>query len=232
MNIADALRSSLRAHLSPILIESLVQRHVAGHDGPLRAINLSAREDIAARCVASAQLFSESNPRELRAAIRSALELDGFAVRPALESEPLAEASGPAPLLKQVIPVCKEIDVSVARHEARRLALEVGASGSLPVKVATVVSELARNIALYAAPGTITIEAQREDDAPVVRIIARDEGPGMSAPQIETVFAGTYRSKSGLGKGLLAVKRVVTVFDLVSAPGRGTTIDVSFRGAR
>lgn len=233
MNIADALRKSLRSHLSPILVESLIRRHVAKHDAPASLVNLSVREDIAFRCDVSARLFSASNPETLRAAIRRALELDGSVMSVGSGRESLGEQAVAGPVsFTQVVPIHSEIDVSVARHEARRLALEIGASGSMPVRIATVVSELARNIFLYAAPGSIEIEAKREEEAPLVRLVARDEGPGIAGARLDSVFAGTYRSKSGLGKGLLAVKRVSNEFEIDTVPGRGTTIRVGFRGVQ
>jgi len=234
MNIADALRRSLRSHLSPILIESLIARHVARHDAPASRVNLSVREDIALRCDVSVRLFSGSNPELLRAAIRSALGLDWPGSTDPADSGP---SSGEHPIaqptwVNQVVPVNTELDVSVARHEARRVALEVGAKGSMPIRIATVVSELARNIFLYAAPGWIEIDATRDDDGPLVRLVARDDGPGIARTKLDSVFSGTYRSKSGLGKGLLAVKRVANEFELDTSLGGGTIIRVCFRGVQ
>jgi serine/threonine-protein kinase RsbT len=220
MNLAEALRSSLRPHLSAISIESLIQRHIATPSTPVRDLSAEKREELAERLTASARLFSASEPSALRAQIRSAL---------ALETAAPGEGSE-RPNQRVLLHVRKEVDVSLVRNEARRMVSEAGIGGALPVKVATAVSELARNIVLYAGSGTIAIEIGQSHDGPMARIVARDEGPGISAAQLQTIFAGTYRSKSGLGKGIAAVKRVASEFDIQTAPGKGTAIEVVFRG--
>ena len=42
----------------------------------------------------------------------------------------------------------------------------------------------------------------------------------------------TYRSTRGMGKGLMAVKKLTDEFSLDTAPGRGTTVTCLFRGDR
>lgn len=224
MNLAEALRSSLRAHLSAISIESLIQRHVKTPLALVRDTSPSAREEIAERLTASARLFSASDPQTLRAQLRLALALE----EPS-PSQQGAKASAQQSQ-SQLIQIRSEIDVSVARNEARRMASELGVTGALPVMVATAVSELARNIILYASHGTISIETAHEPDARVIRVFSRDEGPGIGPAQLESMFAGTYRSRSGLGKGLAAVKRVAHEFNIDTAPGKGTAIRAVFRG--
>jgi serine/threonine-protein kinase RsbT len=234
MNIAEALRSSLRSHLSLISIDSLIQRHVSTPAASVRDTPRLRREEIAERLMASARLFSASDPSTLKAQIRIALQLDEATAETAEHGSGAREAGrtkasgGPR---VQLVHVRGEIDVSVARNEARRMVMEMGLSGAMPVKVATTVSELARNIVLYASTGSIAIETSYEKELPVVRIVARDEGPGISASQLESMFAGTYRSKSGLGKGLAAVKRVATEFSVNTALGKGTIVHATFRGA-
>ena len=220
MNIADSLRRSLRGHLSAISLESLIQRHVGTPTANLQDMPKHVREQLAEQLATSARLFSASEPAILRSRIRVALGVD----------EGKEDGGQGRSLRSQVVQVRAEIDVSVARNEARNLTMAQGGSSMLAVKVATVVSELARNIVLYAGMGSIAIEALVDGEVPVVRITARDEGPGIAASQLEAMLAGTYRSRTGLGKGLAGVKRVANEFKVNTAPGRGTTVYAVFRG--
>jgi serine/threonine-protein kinase RsbT len=120
-----------------------------------------------------------------------------------------------------------ERDVGRVRSEARRICTSCGATPFSMQKVATVVSELARNIVLYAGTGELSITPQRRTNgAPAnaktsVLVCASDEGPGI--PNIDTILSGNYRSKTGLGKGLLGTKRLAETFDVTTSSG-GTTI--------
>ena len=44
--------------------------------------------------------------------------------------------------------------------------------------------------------------------------------------------SSSYRSTRGMGKGLMAVKKLVDEFHLDTAPGRGTTVTCVFKGER
>ena len=89
------------------------------------------------------------------------------------------------------------------------------------VKVATVVSELARNICQYATEGTITL-VPLERPRPGVRVVAADEGPGI--PHLEDVVGGRWRSKTGMGLGLVGSRRLMSTFNIETALGQGTRI--------
>ncbi len=62
--------------------------------------------------------------------------------------------------------------------------------------------------------------------------MASDQGPGIESRKLEEIWAGTYKSQRGMGKGLVAVKKLVDDFHLDTAPGRGTTVTCLFRGER
>ncbi len=116
-----------------------------------------------------------------------------------------------------------ERDISTARAEARRMCEKVGANAFAMQKVTTIVSELARNIVLYAAKGAVELE-HSEQPLSVrgrVRISAVDDGPGI--PNLETILSGRYRSRTGLGKGLLGTKRLAEDFRVDTSRG-GTSV--------
>ena len=116
-------------------------------------------------------------------------------------------------------------DILSARKQAMNLALEIGFSKLDAVKLATCVSELSRNILLYAETGMIKLSRVNKNKASGLKVIARDDGPGI--PSIPEVMSNSYRSKTGLGRGLKAVKDLVDDFDIVSRSNFGTRVQVT-----
>jgi serine/threonine-protein kinase RsbT len=114
-----------------------------------------------------------------------------------------------------------EGDIVRARGAGRDMCRDLGLSEINQVKVATAISELARNIFHYAQTGNITL---RRLSGPRIgiEVIATDQGPGI--PDLKLVMSGAYKSKTGMGKGLLGTKRLVDYFEVDSAPDRGTRV--------
>lgn len=117
-----------------------------------------------------------------------------------------------------------ESDIVQVRVEARDVALQFGANTFTQQRIVTAASELARNIVLYAGSGTIELGAC-VPPATGVRVVARDAGPGIA--NVDRVLSGQYRSKTGLGRGLLAVRRVADAFDLKTG-STGTVVRAEF----
>lgn len=114
-----------------------------------------------------------------------------------------------------------EDDLRAARSGARDICLTFAATSSAAQRVATAVSELARNIVSYTPGGQIEIDVRR--GPPVrVRIVAVDKGKGI--PHLDLILAGKYRSKTGLGRGILGVKKLMQVFRVVTGE-TGTRIE-------
>jgi serine/threonine-protein kinase RsbT len=120
-----------------------------------------------------------------------------------------------------------EMDVVVARNEGRSIARDVGFTETGRTRVATVISELARNIVRYAGEGEIVLRGTR---APVVaiEIVARDQGPGIA--DLAAILEGRYRSRDGMGLGLRGVKSVSSRFDVRTGKDIGTTITARIEG--
>ncbi|QQR47013.1 ATP-binding protein [Myxococcus xanthus] len=114
-----------------------------------------------------------------------------------------------------------EADASHARLAARMLCESLGGRGYECQKVATAVSELARNQISYAGGGTIQLAPQLAPKR-LLRVSAEDSGQGI--PDLERVLSGTYKSKAGMGLGLLSVKRLADRFDVRTGP-KGTQVD-------
>jgi len=120
--------------------------------------------------------------------------------------------------------VTGEADVVACRTAARELSASLGFTAVDQTKIATVVSELARNIVRYAVSGTIELKELRDAAGTVrgIEVRAQDQGPGIAG--LDEILAGRYRSKTGMGLGLLGAKRLMGDLQVDTAPGRGTTV--------
>jgi serine/threonine-protein kinase RsbT len=140
-----------------------------------------------------------------------------------LEQSCAVEASAPSfgEGRRVVIQIEGENDIVLARGAGRSMCQEMGFTMSSQIKIATAISELARNIVQYARRGEIVLRslggARRG-----IEIFAYDQGPGIES--VEEVLSGRYRSMSGMGKGLTGTRNLVDEFDLKSEPGRGTEV--------
>jgi serine/threonine-protein kinase RsbT len=119
------------------------------------------------------------------------------------------------------IPINVESDIVRARGAGRDMCRELGMNEINQVKVATAISELARNIFHYAKTGLVVLK-RLPPPRPGIEIVASDNGPGI--PDLKLVMSGGYQSRTGMGKGMLGCKRLMDHFDVVTAPERGTTV--------
>ncbi len=104
----------------------------------------------------------------------------------------------------------------------RELAATLTFSTSELAMVATAVSELARNILMYAGEGRITLDLIESSGRQGVAVVAEDQGPGIQS--IEIVMQDGFSTSNGLGLGLPGSRRLMDVFTIDSSPGAGTTI--------
>ena len=122
--------------------------------------------------------------------------------------------------------IIDDADILKSRVAAKEFAHAIGLSLSGSTKVATVVSELARNIIQYATSGTIELQRITRNRRLGVQIIAKDDGPGI--PHLDRVLSGRWRSKTGLGMGLTGSKKLMTTFEVETVVGKGTTVTATF----
>jgi serine/threonine-protein kinase RsbT len=128
-----------------------------------------------------------------------------------------AESSG------QVMPVESVQDVVNARNTGKEMARQLGFDETGSVRVATAISELARNIVFYAGKGSVILQAvDRPDGRRGLRFTAQDKGPGIA--DLATILEGRYKSTRGLGLGLKGVKKLSDDFQVETAPGQGTKV--------
>jgi serine/threonine-protein kinase RsbT len=120
------------------------------------------------------------------------------------------------------VPIGSESDILTARREGRALAARLGFPLSDLALIATTISELARNILAYAGTGEIAVEPIGEGDNQGITVTARDQGPGIT--DVRLALQEGYSTSGGLGLGLPGVRRLMDEFEIVSQPGRGTTV--------
>lgn len=118
--------------------------------------------------------------------------------------------------------ISSKIDVDIAVVQTSKLDL----LDCFPVPeralLATVVSELARNITKYANRGSVRITRMDEPDRTVIEILAEDHGPGIR--DIESAMKDHVSTGGTLGLGLPGVRRMMDEFEIESEPGRGTRV--------
>ncbi len=117
-------------------------------------------------------------------------------------------------------------DIAVARNEVRALAAVLGFRAIDQTRLATVASELARNVIKYAGRGRLIAQpTSGPDGQQALRLIFEDRGPGI--PDIEAAMRDGFSTGRGLGKGLPGSKRLVNEFQIESEVGRGTRVTVT-----
>ncbi|GIN63516.1 serine/threonine-protein kinase RsbT [Robertmurraya siralis] len=115
-----------------------------------------------------------------------------------------------------------EWDIVAARQLGRNVAKELGFGIVDQARITTAISELARNIFIYANKGRVCIEKIYDKGHAGLRIVAIDNGPGIN--DIRLAMEDGYSTSGGLGAGLPGVKRLMDEFDIVSSKGKGTEI--------
>ena len=114
-------------------------------------------------------------------------------------------------------------DIVTARQIGRALAMGMGFSTFDSSLIAAAISELARNIVMYAKPGEIVLKPVTHSEKQGIVMVAKDEGPGIQ--DVAEALKDGYSTSRGLG--LPGVRRVMDEFEIASRPGQGTTVTVT-----
>lgn len=112
-----------------------------------------------------------------------------------------------------------ERDVVNARQRARSIAEALGFDHHDQIRIATSVSEIARNAFRYAKGGSVSFAVDPEGR--MLRIAVTDQGGGI--PHLDTVLGGSYQSSTGLGMGILGTQRLMDEFSIQSN-SQGTSV--------
>ncbi len=114
-----------------------------------------------------------------------------------------------------------ENDVVLARQKARTVAAALNFDTQDQTRIATAVSEIARNTFQYGAGGRAEFRIENGPDSMLV-IAFRDKGKGIA--HLDEIMGGKYVSPTGMGLGIIGAKKLMDSFTIESNPRIGTTV--------
>lgn len=124
------------------------------------------------------------------------------------------------PLL--TVAVRQEPDLVLARQRARQIAVLLGFDQQDQTRIATAVSEIARNAYRYAGGGKVEFALESEGASQRLVIRVSDSGPGIQ--DLAHVLSGNYHSETGMGLGLIGAHKLMDHVDIRTARGKGTEV--------
>ncbi|MBB3223617.1 ATP-binding protein [Pseudoduganella umbonata] len=113
----------------------------------------------------------------------------------------------------------QELDVVASRQRARQIAALCGFNAQDQARIATAVSELARNVYSYAGNGRVEFAVEGTTSPQLLVIRIEDKGPGI--PHLDLVLSGRYQSRTGMGMGIIGARRLMDQFDIQTATDQG-----------
>jgi serine/threonine-protein kinase RsbT len=127
------------------------------------------------------------------------------------------------PKLKtKTLAVNDDVDVAYAALAAKNYAKEIGFSTASQYLISTAVSELARNMFIYAKKGIIGLSFISENSNSGIEIVAEDFGPGIQ--DIDKAMEEGFSTGGTMGVGLPGTKRLMDYFKIESKIGVGTKV--------
>jgi signal transduction histidine kinase/DNA-binding response OmpR family regulator/anti-sigma regulatory factor (Ser/Thr protein kinase) len=119
-----------------------------------------------------------------------------------------------------------ESDVVRARNIGLMLAQELQFDKTTCIRIGTTVSELSRNMIEHAGGGDVLFKiADRSAESAGIVIVFTDRGMGIE--DLDDVLSGNYKSKKGMGVGLVGSQRLMDNFHIQSEVGKGTSITIA-----
>ena len=118
------------------------------------------------------------------------------------------------------VALIEEGDIVVARQRARHIAGLLGFEAQDQTRIATAVSEIARNATMYGGGGRIDF-AVTQDTPAKFRIVVQDRGAGIN--DLDAVLEGRFKSTTGMGVGIAGTRRLMDRFEIVTSAA-GTTV--------
>src|SRR2546425_5940857 len=118
-----------------------------------------------------------------------------------------------------------EHDVVAARQRARQIAGLLGFDPQDQTRIATAVSEIARNAFTYAGGGRVEFAVEGRTAPQLFTVNVVDHGPGIA--QLPRILGGQYTSPTGMGIGILGARRLMDNFVITSGPGKGPVVTLT-----
>lgn len=122
------------------------------------------------------------------------------------------------PLLRMEIR--HEYDVVLVRQRARQIAAALKFDSQDQTRIATALSEVARNAFQYAGGGLVEFQIETPPAA-ALSITVSDKGRGIE--NLREILDGKYVSRTGMGLGMIGARRLMDVFT-VESTSRGTKV--------
>jgi len=120
-------------------------------------------------------------------------------------------------------------DIVTARQLARQFAQRMGFGMADQTRLATAVSELARNAIQYAGGGWVVISDRSTSSKMILTVQVSDRGSGI--PDVARALVDGFTSGRGLGVGLPGCKRLMDALSIQSTANTGTTVTVEMHAA-
>jgi signal transduction histidine kinase/CheY-like chemotaxis protein len=114
-----------------------------------------------------------------------------------------------------------EHDVVLARQRARHISAALKFDTQDQTRIATAVSEIARNAFEYAGGGLVDFLIEN-DGQRMLLVSIRDKGKGIH--NLDEILDGKYVSTTGMGLGMVGAKRLMDHFQVQSEAGKGTVV--------
>jgi signal transduction histidine kinase/DNA-binding response OmpR family regulator len=120
------------------------------------------------------------------------------------------------------LPLLQENDVVKARQRARQIAALSGFDKQEQTRIATAVSEIARNAFAYATGGSVEFAIEGTTIPQVMIVTVSNHGGGIA--DLPAIVEGRYQSPSDMDIGILGARRLMDQCDITTAPDQGTVI--------
>jgi signal transduction histidine kinase/CheY-like chemotaxis protein len=119
------------------------------------------------------------------------------------------------------LPLAHEQDLVAVRQRGRQVAALLGFDNQDQARIATAISEIARNAIRYATDGTVEFLLEGEPESRKLTVRIADRGPGIA--NLHEILDGRYRSTTGMGLGIVGARRLMDDFDIQSSSA-GTVV--------
>jgi serine/threonine-protein kinase RsbT len=126
--------------------------------------------------------------------------------------------------MKKILKIENEKDIVKARNSIKKVAQSLGFSIFNQTRIMTAVSELTRNVLLYAEKGILSFKILKERKKRGIYISVKDKGPGIE--NLHLALEEGYSTGKGLGLGLSGAKKLMDEFNIESSKQSGTEIEV------
>lgn len=114
-----------------------------------------------------------------------------------------------------------EEDIVSARQRARQIAIKLGFDRQDQTRIATAVSEIARNAVSYGRGGQVEFRLETVGREQSLVVTVRDKGNGIE--DLTQILDGRYQSPTGMGRGIAGTRRLMDNFEIETS-SEGTVV--------